>query len=273
MDLINLNSNHKNQSKSIAIGGFDGMHYAHQEVIKKVECLLCIGIEYSNLTPKLYRTSHTNIDIIGIELKHIKHLHPKEFIDLLHKIFPKLESISVGYDFRFGNNRKGNINILKDLCNEKINIIKEIKLEGISVHSKTIRDMMSEGNIKLANKLLSYNYIIIGDSIRGQGLGSKKLFPTINLKCEDFHIPKSAVYKTITYIDNTKHSSVTFIGERSTDGKFSIETHIINKVLDKSSYKDVKVEFIDKIRDNKKFNSLEELKNQIRIDITHSYNQ
>jgi len=255
---------------SIAIGGFDGMHKAHQELFNKLDengAILSIESDYSSLTPKKYRQEYSTYPIFYYLLKEIKHLNGEEFIKLLKKDYPKLEKIVVGFDFCFGKNRTSCINQLKELFDGKVLVINEFKINNISVHSRTIKEYISNGFIKKANEFLGKEYKIYGKQIKGQGLGSKSFVPTINLKVKDFLLPQSGVYITKTILNEKEYNSITFLGHRATtDGSFAIETHILDKDIKNDDY-EIAIKFYKKIRDNKKFGSFEELKKQILNDI------
>ncbi|XOB61415.1 bifunctional riboflavin kinase/FAD synthetase [Campylobacterota bacterium DY0563] len=260
----------KKDITAIALGGFDGMHIAHQELFNHLGdkgAVVSIESEYANLTPKTYRQEYCKYPIYYYILENIKHLSGEEFISLLKEEFPNLEKIVVGFDFCFGKNRKNCISELKNLFHGEVTVVDEIKLDGIPVHSRIIRDYIKDGDIKQANKLLGKEYKIFGNQIKGQGLGSKSFVPTINLNIEDFILPTEGVYLTKTIINEEELPSVTFLGHRvTTDGSFAVETHIIDKNI-KNRFSLVQIKFIDKIRDNKKFNSFEELKKQIELDL------
>ena len=260
----------KKDITAIAIGGFDGMHYAHQKLFENLGNnggIVSIESGFANLTPKSYRQEYSIYPIYYYVLENIKHLTGEEFIFLIKEEFPNLNKIVVGFDFCFGKNRKHCIPQLKELFDGEVVVVDEIKIDNIPVHSRIIRDYIKEGDISFANKLLSKNYKIFGDQIKGQGLGSKSFVPTINLKVEDFLLPNEGVYATKTIINEEKLDSVTFLGHRSTtDGSFAIETHILDKEI-KNSYRTVQVEFVEKIRNNQKFDSFEKLKDQIKTDI------
>jgi riboflavin kinase/FMN adenylyltransferase len=240
-----------------AIGGFDGMHIAHQELLKKSDFFIVIE-KGSSITPGFDRCYYTNLGCEYFLLEDIKNLSPLEFIDMIKKF--KIKKIIVGEDFRFGKNRIGDINLLKKFF--EIEVIKEIKIDGIGVHSHIIRKFIKE-DIKKANKFLGRNYKIKGIQIKGQGIGSKKLVPTINIELfKTYIIPKPGVYITKT----NSLFSLTFIGIRSTDNNFSIETHIIEKSF-KREKKLIEIEFIEFLRENRKFKDINELKLQIQKDI------
>ena len=249
----------------VTIGGFDGMHIAHQELIKKAEFMVIIEKD-SNLTPGLDRCEYTTLPCIFFNLQEIKHLSAMEFIEKLKKL--NTTEVIVGEDFRFGKKRSGDINLLKKFF--KIKVINEIKIEGIGVHSNVIREFLKKGEIKKATKFLGHTYKIKGIKIKGQGLGKEKLVPTINIELlKNYLLPKEGVYITKT----NSCPSITFIGKRSTDNAFSIETHILTDFEEKEL---IKIEFLEFLRENKKFSSLKELKNEIQKDIKTTqiyYNQ
>lgn len=242
----------------ITIGGFDGMHLAHQELLKRAEFLVVIE-KGSNLTPGLDRCEYTTLPCRFFILEEIKNLSALEFIEILKKMGTK--SVVIGEDFRFGKNRSGNTELLKKFF--EVEIVKEIKIDGIGVHSNVIREFIKKGEIKRANRFLGHTYKIKGLHIKGQGLGSREFVPTINIQLlKTYVLPKDGVYLSKT----NGYNSVTFIGKRSTDENFSIETHILDnnwKIADNP----VKIEFLDFIRENRKFNSFEELKRAIQKDI------
>ena len=260
----------KNTITSIAIGGFDGMHSAHQELFKNLDehgAIVSIESGYANLTPKSFRQEYSIYPIYYYVLENIKHLEGDEFIKLIKEEFPNLKKIVVGFDFCFGKNRRYCTQKLKELFNGDVLVIDEIKIEDIPVHTRIIREYLKDGDIKTANKLLGKEYKIYGQQITGQGLGAKNFVPTINLRVDEFLLPKEGVYVTKTILDNIEYNSITFLGHRvTTDGSYAVETHIIDKDIKNNNYC-TQIKFYEKIRDNKKFDSFEELKNQIFDDI------
>jgi len=257
------------QIDSLAIGGFDGLHLAHQKLISHLTdtgALIVIDKKTASLTPKGHRCSYLKQECIFLSFDEIRDLSAESFIAFLKNKFINLKKIVVGYDFRFGKCAHANAQDLKRLFEGNVVIVEEVFFEGVSVHSRIIRDFLRVGKIKEANRLLGRNYEIIGSVIKGQGIGAKKLFPTLNLKVEDFLIPKEGVYATITKIANKSYPSASFIGKRlSTDGNFSIETHLLDEELEVVN-EEVSIIFIEHIRDNRKFDNLELLKKQISED-------
>ena len=258
-------------STSIAIGGFDGMHIGHQELFRNLDgngTIVVIETGYANLTPEQHRQKFTDKRIIYLKLEDIRHLDGEGFIALLQMNFPKLNKIIVGYDFHFGKDRRYSFDDLREMFEGEVVVVDEVKHKNDSVHSHKIRAKLKLGDITGANKFLGHNYTIIGKQIRGQGIGAKELVATINIHAPAFLMPKEGVYVTLTRIDDEEHfhPSVSFVGHRvTTDGSFSIETHILDgKVL---CEKNADIRFVNFIRENKKFESLEELNAAIKTDI------
>ena len=265
----------KKSITAIAIGGFDGMHLAHQELFKNLGTnggIVSIESGYANLTPKTYRQEYSEYPIYYYVLENIKHLTGEQFIALLKEEFPNLSKIVVGFDFCFGKGRKNCISELRSLFDGDVIVIDEVKINDIAVHSRIIRTYIREGDIFTANTLLGKEYKIFGKQIKGQGLGSKSFVPTINLSIKDFILPNEGVYATKTIINEKEYPSVTFLGHRATtDGSFAVETHILDKDI-KNRYSVVQIKFYSKLRENKKFGSFEELKFQIDEDINQARN-
>lgn len=258
----------KSKIKSLAIGHFDGIHLGHKALFSY--CfdggILVIENDGLKLTPK--RESFINLPIFYKNINDIKNLSPEEFIKLLKNEFVNLKKIVVGYDFKFGKNRSADAIFLKNIFDGEVVIVNEKKINNISVHSEKIREFLKKDNIKMANLLLDRVYEIKGNLIKGQGLGKKELFSTINLDTSNYFLPKNGVYATFTNLNNKDFKSVTFIGNRlSTDDKFSVETHIIEPFSEDKINGKITIKFKDFIRDNKKFENLNELKFQISKDI------
>ncbi len=261
----------KNNITAIAIGGFDGMHIGHQHLFDELGedgCIVVIETGYANLTPKQERGHFTSYPILYLELEDIRHLDAKEFIEFLKNKFNKLEKIIVGYDFHFGKNRKYDFNDLGTLFSGEVKVVAEVCLNGDSIHSHKIRAKLTIGDMKGANAFLGHNYTIRGVVEKGQGIGKKELVATINISASEFLTPKEGVYVSLTRIDDEEHyhPSVSFVGHRvSTDGSFAVESHILDGEV--VCTQKASISFISFIRDNKKFNSLPELKQAIKKDI------
>lgn len=257
----------KNNIKSIAIGSFDGMHLAHQFLIDQVDAIVVIERNGGYLTPGHKRSFYTSKMCCFYHFDTIKSLTPEAFVEKLKIDFPSLETIVVGYDFHFGNNKAGNAQLLEVLFSKNVVIVDEVSIEGIPVHSRTIKAYLKEGKVEMANLLLGRNYHIDGIVVKGQGLGTKELVPTINLNVKAYQLPLEGVYATRTKIDGAWLNSVSFLGHRvTTDDSFAVETHILDQEIDEVR-ENIALEFVDFIRINQKFDSLDALKKQIEDDI------
>ncbi|HIO95196.1 MAG TPA: bifunctional riboflavin kinase/FAD synthetase [Campylobacterales bacterium] len=261
-----------NTIKSIAIGSFDGIHLGHQTLIEQAEAIVIIERNRSVMTAGYKRTNYIDKPCFFYHLERIKSLSAKAFIERLSLDFPKLETIVVGYDFGFGYKKEGDTALLQQLFNGKVIVIEEVKHKGVSVHSRSIKEFIKNGEIRLANELLNHNYRIDGEVISGQGIGKKELVPTLNLIIKNYLLPKEGVYATKTLINNSWLPSVSFLGHRvTTDGSFAVESHILDRDIGVICG-NVEVEFIAFIRDNQKFKGLEMLKQQIKKDIKRAKN-
>jgi riboflavin kinase/FMN adenylyltransferase len=264
-------------STAIAIGGFDGMHIGHQhlfDALGESGTIVVIETGYANLTPQKERENFSHYPIMYIDLEEIRHLDGAEFIKLLQNRFPQLNKIIVGYDFHFGKNRKYSFDDLKNMFSGEVVVIDEVTHHKDSVHSHKIRAKLQIGDIKGANAFLGHNYTIRGLHVEGQGIGKKELVATINIETTGFLIPKEGVYATLTRIDDEEHyhPSVSFVGHReTTDGSFAIESHILDGEVicdNKAS-----ISFIAFIRNNEKFDNLEDLKKVIKKDIAVAHRE
>ncbi len=279
-----MNSYLKSEIDSIAIGRFNGFHLGHRTLFHNLignGAILMIERDSKEyILPREHSFRYIDLPIFKYELIDVRELSGEDFVRKIVLDFPNLKRIVVGYDFRFAKNRDSSasdlVNILKiklNLLNCEVLIVDEVLVEGISVHSAEILKQLRNGEIEIANKLLSRNYTIIGKEIRGQGLGKNALFPTINLDIGLFAKPMAGSYITETEINNKIYKSVTFIGVRSTDDNESIETHLIDTNLNINNFIDeIKIIFYKFIRGREHFNELDSLKKAINGDINIARN-
>ena len=267
-----------NNIKSIAIGKFDSMHLAHKYILDKLDesgIVLLIKMPpnlYGFMLPYNKRQNYSKNEIYYIDFYEISNLSGIEFLKMLKDRLPNLEHIIVGSDFRFGKDRAYGAKDIENISNFAVTIIGEKSIDGIPIHSSYIKKYLLEGDIKLANKLLGRFYCIEGEVVRGQGIGSDLLFPTINIKADVYVLPHDGVYATYTKINDEILKSISFLGHRfSTDMSFAIETHIIDKNI-KNPPNTLEIYFVEKIRDNQKFASFAVLKEQIINDINIAKN-
>lgn len=259
----------KDNIDTIAIGSFDGIHLGHLRLFKELGAhgaLFVVDKDQANLTPGLKRSEYSKYPCMYYHFLKVKDFSGKEFVDLLKKEFKNLKKIVVGYDFFFGKDRSYSAKDLQELSGLEVVVVDEFIQDGKSVHSSLIRAFLSNGDVDKANRFLGREYSIIGEVIPGQGLGREALYPTMNLKVRDYMLPLNGVYATRTRVGARIFDSVSFLGNRvSTDGNFSIETHILDKDIQNTP--EVEIFFVEYLRDNRKFSNLEELKSQITRDI------
>lgn len=252
--------------ETIAIGNFDGMHRGHQQLLNALDAKgAIVVIEHNSacLTPGIQRTRYTSLPVYFYHLHKIKSLSANEFISLLKNDFVNLKKIVIGYDFVFGHQRSGDAKLLQQ--HFAVEVIEQFCIDSIAVHSRKIKELLGTDYAK-AVKFLGRRYEIEGSIIKGQGVGSKELVPTFNI-CSNYCLPKEGVYITKTFLEGVWHQSVSFIGHRkTTDNKKAIETHLIDKDI-KTASSWLKIEFLHYLRQNEKFATLQELKEQINSDI------
>jgi len=251
---------------TIAIGNFDGIHLGHQQLLKNLGAKSAIVVIENNnccLTPGVSRAHYTDKAIIFYHLEKIKSLSANQFILLLQKDFPALKKVVVGYDFVFGHQRGGDANLLASYF--EVVVIEQFCIGGVAIHSQVIRNAL-QNDYELAKRYLGREYEIEGFCVKGQGIGSQSLVPTINIQ-SSYCLPKQGVYKSVTTVGEKEYESVSFIGHRvTTDNQLAIETHLVGCDV-QIKHSKVKIKFLKYMRPNQKFDSLKSLKKQILQDI------
>src|SRR5213078_1712331 len=178
-----------------------------------------------------------------------------------------------GFNFRFGHKASGDMNLLAEFGREmgfEVKVYPEMKLRGETVSSTCIRKLLAQGGVSRARHLLARPFSILSTAGRGRGYGSKYTVPTINLARYEELIPKDGVYITRTRVGKVCFDSVTNVGNRPTFGKdsFAVESHLLNfHPLEVSADTEVEVHFLDRLRDEIKFPSVEALREQIARDL------
>ncbi len=281
----------------LGLGFFDGVHFAHNRMIKELveiskrnyakSVILTFKTSPAEMFVKSVKYLTTRIereDLISnlgvdymIELdfdKHLSNVSAEDYLKMLYKYFtPKY--ILTGFNHTFGNGKSGDSQFLKNNKEKFGYIYKEIspvKIEGEIVSSTLIKNYLKKGDIKKANQLLGHDYNISGNVIKGNMIGRTIGFPTANIMYPDnkAEIP-FGVYKVKAKIDNNIYPKALMnYGKKPTvnngENKPVAEVHIIGFNSDIYG-KTISISVIDKIRDEKKFGSLEELKKQINEDL------
>ena len=281
----------------VTIGTFDGVHFGHKEIINKlVFDAKKAGKKSVLLTffphPRMVLQKDASIKLINtineraalLEKTGLDYLiiHPfsKEFsrltaLDFVRNILVNQLNISkliIGYDHHFGKNREGNIEQLTEYSHTFDFSVEEIPaqdIDDVSVSSTKIRRALAAGNLKTANNYLGYSFMLSGKVINGKKLGGKIGFPTANIDVKESYklIPKTGVYVVKSTINKTIVFGMMNIGNRPTvSGKHqTIEVYFFD--FNKDLYgADLKIELLYFLRDEHKFNSIEELINQLKED-------
>lgn len=264
--------------QALCIGKFDGLHLGHQAIFSTLYSLveersqacvlvICKNRQSPSLTP--FQESFIFLPLIYLELCSVAFMSGKEFVTLLKESYPSLKKIVVGEDFRFGKDRSCGIDELRE--GFEVIVVPEVKLEGEGVHTQAILSYLQKGDMPKVGAMLGRAYSIKGRVQRGQGLGSKELYPTINLGAPLYILPQSGVYFSATLVKNKIYTSVSFLGHRvSTDGAFCIESHLLDFSAKVQEGEEVEIIFFQKLRENQKFDSLPLLKEQISKDIAQA---
>lgn len=266
------------QSTAVAIGNFDGIHLGHQALLKNADAVLTFEPypqayfhperkipRLTSLREKLQLCEQCGVNTVyAVPFdKNFSLLSPKDFIQaVLIKTFGA-KKIIVGEDFRFGYQRAGDTELLSQYISTEI--IQPVLYKNIKISSTRVRQALESGDLNLAKNLLGRNYSMIGRVIKGDGRGRQLGFHTANISLHKRLPPLRGVYAVKI---NNRLKGVANMGSRPTvDGtRDYLETHIFDFNQDiYGQY--IEVEFIDKLRDEKKFESLNALQEQIKLDI------
>lgn len=268
-----------------AIGNFDGVHLGHQKLIEECKkhgyksavltfyphpsVFLKKIPNYPLITPLEKKTdilSKMGIDyLIVVEFnEEIASMPKEEFLEALHLM--NIKACVCGYDFTFARRAEGNI---LDLAKEfEFYEIKKYILNDIRVSSTYIRELLSNGNIEEANRLLGRQYSIRGNVIYGLQNGRTIGFPTANIDFKNFYLPKTGVYFVNIIVEGIPYIGMANIGHNPTiewNEKIKLEVNIFG--LDEDIYgENIEVYFIKRIREEKKFKTVEELIKQLKKD-------
>lgn len=281
----------------LTIGTFDGVHAGHQKIIERLVSTAKMGeMESAILTffphPRMVLQKESDIKLIHtieerrqiLKCSGIDHLiiHPfthqfsrltaLEFVRdiLVNKL--KAKKIIIGYDHRFGRNRTADIRTLKKFGEQfdfEVEEISQQEVEDVAVSSTKIRSALLNGRVEKANSYLQHPFTLTGIVVKGRGLGRDFGYPTANLKIEESYklIPKNGVYVVRAMIDEIQYFGMMNIGTNPTVGgnEITIETYffLLNKDLYGSK---LQIEILTRIRDEKKFESVEALKIAMKQD-------
>lgn len=281
------------------VGTFDGVHIGHQKILKRIselarkeggETVLLTFHPHprlvlfpddndlkliTTLEERIERLSKTGLDHLII------HPFTTEFsrttaIEYVRDILVEqigVKKLVIGYDHHFGRNREGSLENLKELAPTFGFNVEEIpaqEIKDVNVSSTKIRNALNEGNVKKANSFLGYHFQLSGTVVKGSEIGSSLGFPTANIKVDNPNkiVPAPGVYATQALINGQECESMTNLGFRPTvheNSQLTVEAHLFN--FDKDIYgENITLRFVDRIREEVKFDNRESLKTQIAKD-------
>jgi riboflavin kinase/FMN adenylyltransferase len=285
----------QNSNNYIALGSFDGLHVGHLSLIYKVVEVAkrnsgkSMVFTFKNHprtfinkenAPKLLMSNEKKIELLEankVDIVCLKEfdgefmqMTPKEFIEYLIFTY-NAKGFVVGFNYKFGYKNLGDVELLRKLQNEygyELCVMEPCTYKNEVISSTRIRKALEDGEVSDAYEMLSIPYSLSGKVIHGRQIGRTIGFPTANLKYDEkFVLPRIGVYYTNIKVNNNIYKGITSVGKNPTvEGKnLTVETYILD--FNEDIYgKEIEVDFIRKIRDEKRFNGLEELKEQLEKD-------
>jgi riboflavin kinase / FMN adenylyltransferase len=282
----------------VSVGNFDGVHRAHAHVLREIVSrararqVKAVAVTFEPhparilrpdsglklLTPtpeKLRLLENTGVDAVLLLpfARDLSLMTPRQFAERILKKKLHAREVHEGYNFRFGHKAAGDTKRLTEFGQEmgfEVKVYPEMKLRGERVSSSHIRRLIAEGRVSRARHLLGRPFCILGTPGRGRGYGSKYTVPTINLARYEELVPNDGVYISCTRVGKETFESVTNVGNRPTFGEvsFAIETHLLNfHPIELAPETEVEICFLDRLRDEIKFPSVEALREQIARDV------
>jgi riboflavin kinase/FMN adenylyltransferase len=282
----------------VTVGNFDGVHRAHANVLREIALRARAtrakavavtfephptrilrpetGLKLLTPTPeKLRWLEGTGIDAVLLLPfgRDLSLMSPREFAEEILKQKLHAREVHEGFNFRFGHKAAGDMELLAEFGREmgfEVKIYPEMTLRGEPVSSSQIRRLLAVGRVSRARHLLARPFCILGTPGRGRGYGSKYTVPTINLARYEELVPKDGVYITCTRVAAEYFDAVTNVGNRPTFGAelFAIETHLLNfHPIELNPETEVEICFLERLRDEIKFPSVDELREQIGRDV------
>ncbi|MHC1725097.1 MAG: bifunctional riboflavin kinase/FAD synthetase [Syntrophobacteraceae bacterium] len=284
------------KNPAITIGNFDGVHKGHQALFQKVkqwadklkgESVVMtfnphpIEVLFPD-RPLSFITSHQKklhlIERCGIDATIIvpfnhdfSKMSAREFVEIVLVEKIGIKAIVVGHDYRFGHSREGDIDFLKQLGEQhgfEVDTVSGIRLNDTVVSSTAIRQMITKGDVKHANKLLGHLFEVSGTVITGKKRGAGLGFPTANIRMPALASPRTGVYVVEADVEGKTYGGAANLGYNPTfgDTEISLEVHLFN--FNQDIYdKEIVVRFIDRLRDEKRFSGPSELIEQIDRDV------
>jgi riboflavin kinase/FMN adenylyltransferase len=285
----------------VALGFFDGVHLGHQQIIRQT---IADARQHEALALVITFDRHPNavvaparvpaliyslpqklrqIELMGVDALLLLHFDKafsqqtgEEFMRSLACGLGQIRSICVGASFTFGHKRSGNVDLLRKLGGElnfNVHGMAAVSLDGKTISSTRIREAIAAGQLDNASQMLGRAYSLNGAVVRGDGLGRQLGFPTANLDTTGLILPPLGVYAVRAELPEGSHRAVLNIGNRPTlknpKPNLQVEAHLLDFSGDLYG-KNMEVVFVDRLREEKQFSSLDELRSQIAKDIVQA---
>jgi riboflavin kinase / FMN adenylyltransferase len=284
---------------ALAIGNFDGPHLGHARIVER---LLAAArrvqgppvvftfdphpsrVLHPELAPASLCWTERKAELLaelGVELvvayptdRALLSLEARQFFDRIIVECLQAKAMVEGPNFFFGHNRGGNISLLQEYCSAvgiSLDVVPPLEMDGRIVSSSAIRDLISQGRIERANRLLFRPYRIRGIVSRGAGRGTKLGFPTANVEAYDTLLPAVGIYAGRALVDGTAWPAAVSLGPNPTfdEGRLKVEVYLVG--YDGWLYdRPMEVEFIARLRDMRRFDSAESLIAQMKLDVAET---
>ena len=282
----------------LTIGVFDGVHLGHKHLISQLMAQarqqnLLSGVVTFHQHPQEVLPPQTKLPFLtglnernnllkieGVEViipltftTESARLGAREFVGLLKK-YLRMRGLVIGPDFALGRNREGNADTLRVLGQEmnfSVTVVPAVMIDGEVVSSTTIREALADGDMKKVHTLAGRPFSLHGRIVTGAGRGVALGFPTANLDiASEQAIPADGVYASWAYIDGRAYQSMTNIGKRPTfsDSKHAVEVYVVDYHGELYG-RDLRIDIMERLRDEKKFKTVGELKKQVAEDVKH----
>jgi riboflavin kinase/FMN adenylyltransferase len=286
----------------VSVGNFDGVHRAHRRVLDEIVSRAGkrgaksvavsfephpmrilrpdSGLKLITPTPeKLHLLEQSGVGAVLLLpfTRDLSLMSPREFAEQILRDCLHAVEVHEGYNFHFGHKASGDVAMLTEFGRElgfEVLVYPQMQIRGASVSSTRIRELIRSGDMHRARVLLTRPFSILSTAGRGRGYGSKYTVPTINLSRYEELVPRDGVYITRTRVGEECFDSVTNVGNRPTFGheSFAIETHLLNfHPVELTAETPIELWFLSRLRDEMKFPSVQELRNQIGRDVKKAH--
>jgi riboflavin kinase/FMN adenylyltransferase len=269
----------KLQKRCCTVGKFESFHRGHRKLIETAKriCSEIVVISIRGLGKRIFSEEERekiaeslNIRLLNVPFSEIRNLTPKEFMEFLKDLGCSV--LVVGSEWKFGKNRAGDVNTAREIGKSlgiEVVSVETVKEDSEKISTSRILEFLRKGKVEEANKLLGFPYFAVGVVVKGKKLGREIGFPTVNIETQKELPLPFGVYAVRLYLGNRVFDGISNYGRAPTlkNSNPTLEVFIPEKELPPVYGQKVKVEFFKFLRPERKFNSVEELVNQIKFDL------